>query len=178
MRALRAARTFVLSAALTFVVVLFAAGALPMALGYHSYVMLTGSMRPVINPGDVEVVQTISPLRAKIGEIVAFRDPLRQDALVSHRIRAIGRVGNRVDVITQGDANTGREHWSIPVDGTVGRVVYRIPKLGYVVQWLGTPAGRAGSLIFPALLLMASLLRRLWRPHHRPHPEIPHGHGA
>jgi signal peptidase I len=177
MRVLRAAGTLSFSAALTFVVVLFAAGALPMALGYHSYVMLTGSMRGTINPGDVEVVQTISPRTAKVGEIVAFRDPVRQDALVSHRVRAIKRVGNRIDVITQGDANTGSEHWSVPVDGTVGRVVYRVPKLGYAVEWLGTPVGKAATLVAPALLLMLSLLRRLWRSPD-PSPRIPHGHSA
>lgn len=177
MKGLRAVRAFALPAVLGFAVAVFAAGALPITLGYHSYVMLTGSMAGTIDPGDVEVVQSISPADAKIGQIVAFRDPLRQDALVSHRVRAIQRTGGRIDFITQGDANTGREHWSVPVDGTIGRVVYRIPKLGYAVVWLATPIGKAATLIFPALLLMSLLLRRIWRTG-EPRPPIPRGHGA
>lgn len=162
-RGLRFAATASGWAIAAFILAVFLGAAGPLAFGLHPYVLRTGSMRPTMNPGDVEVVQSISPLAAKIGEIVAFRDPQLQGALVSHRVRAIERVGNRVDVITQGDANTGREHWSVPAQGTIGRVVYRIPKLGYAVVWLGSAPGRAVFIVLPALLLMASLLRRLWR---------------
>lgn len=148
---------------LGFIFALFLAAAGPLALGDHSYVLRTGSMSPTIDPGDVEVVQPIGPLAAKVGDIVAFRDPQWQGRLVSHRVRAIERVGRHVNFITQGDANTGREHWSVPADGSIGRVIYRVPKLGYVVAWLGTPEGRVGVIVLPAVLLMASLLARLWR---------------
>jgi signal peptidase I len=148
---------------LGFIFAMFLAAAAPLALGDHSYVLRTGSMVPTMNPGDVEVVQPIGPLAARIGDIVAFRDPQWQGRLVSHRVRAIQRVRDRVNFITQGDANTGREHWSVPADGAIGRVIYRIPKLGYAVAWLGTPVGRAGVIVLPAVLLMASLLARLWR---------------
>jgi signal peptidase len=154
---------------LAFVFALFLAAAAPLAIGDHAYVLRTGSMAPTIDPGDVEVVQPIAAIHARIGDIVAFRDPQWRDRLVSHRVRAIDRVGNRVNFITQGDANTGREHWSVPAGGTIGRVIYRVPKLGYAVAWLGTREGRIGLVILPALLLMASLLVRLWRqqPDHR-----------
>ena len=38
------------------------------------------------------------------------------------------------------DANLVGEEWTLPADGTVGRVVLRIPYAGYVVGSLGTPA--------------------------------------
>jgi signal peptidase len=159
----RAARIAAIWAVLGFIFAVFLAAAAPLALGDHSYVLRTGSMSPTIDPGDVEVVQPIGPLAAKVGDIVAFRDPQWQGRLVSHRVRAAWRVRGRVNFITQGDANTGREHWSVPADGTIGRVIYRVPKLGYVVAWLGTPEGRVGVIVLPAVLLMASLLARLWR---------------
>lgn len=162
-RIVRAARVAATWAALGFVFALFLAAAAPLVIGDHSYVLRTGSMSPTIDPGDVEVVQSIAPLDARIGDIVAFRDPQWQGRLVSHRVRAIDRVGGRINFITQGDANTGREHWSVPAQGTIGRVIYRIPKLGYAVAWLGTPEGRAGVVVLPAVLLMASFLARLWR---------------
>ena len=161
--ALRIAASACSWAIVAFVLALFVGAAAPLAFGFHSYVLRTGSMRPTMNPGDVEVVQSISPLAAHIGQIVAFRDPERQGDLVSHRVRAIERVGANVAFVTQGDANTGREHWVVPAAGTIGRVAYRIPKLGYAVVWLGTAAGRAAFIVLPALLLMLSLLRRLWR---------------
>lgn len=172
-----AARIGVTWLVLGFVLTLFLAAAAPLAVGDHSYVLRTGSMAPTLNPGDVEVVQSIAPLEAKVGDIVAFRDPQWRGRLVSHRVRAIERVGHGVNFITQGDANTGSERWSVPRNGTIGRVLYRVPKLGYAVAWLGTPEGRVGLIVLPAVLLMASLLTRLWR--RQPHlPETSNDLGA
>jgi signal peptidase len=161
--ALAVSRTAGLWQAIGFVFALLLAAAAPLAIGDHSYVLRSGSMAPTMDAGDVEVVQSISPLKARVGDIVTFRDSKWGNRLVSHRARAIQRVGGRVNFITQGDANTGREHWSVPVTGTIGRVIYRIPKLGWAVNVIGTPAGRAGLIVLPAVLLMASLLVRLWR---------------
>jgi signal peptidase I len=146
-----------------FALALLLAAALPLAAGDHSYVVRSGSMAPAIDTGDVVVVQSIHPLQAQVGDIVTFRDPQWGDRLVNHRARAIERVGNKVNFVTQGDANTGQEHWSVPVSGTIGHVVYRVPKIGYGIVLIGTPWGRAGFIVLPALLLMASALRRIWR---------------
>ena len=168
---LAAARVAALWLAIGFVFALFFAAAAPLAIGDHSYVLRSGSMAPTIDAGDVEVVQPVAPLDARVGDIVTFRDSKWGNRLVSHRARAIQRVGDNVNFITQGDANTGREHWSIPVSGTLGRVVYRIPKLGWAVAVIGTPAGRLSLIVLPAVLLMVSLLVRLWRRRPDTRPE-------
>jgi signal peptidase I len=150
-------------AALGFAVALLLAAALPAAFGDRSFVMRSGSMSPAIATGDVAVIAPISPLDAHAGDVVSFMDPDGSGRLISHRARSIQRVGDRVDFTTQGDANTAQEHWSVPVDGSVGRVVYRLPKLGYAIIWIEAPVGRVGLLIVPSVLLGLSLLRRIWR---------------
>ena len=67
-------------------------------------------------------------------------------------------------VVTRGDANSGSERWSVGARGRVGRVAYRIPKLGYVTVAAGTPLGRILFVVVPALLLGVSEIRRVWRP--------------
>ncbi|HEY3491865.1 MAG TPA: hypothetical protein VGK43_02865, partial [Solirubrobacterales bacterium] len=62
------------------------------------------------------------------------------------------------------DANTTQERWKVAADGKIGTVVYRVPALGFAVAWIGSPAGRIGLIIVPALLLIAMLLARIWRP--------------
>jgi signal peptidase I len=158
----RLAGTAALWIAAGFVLGILLAAAAPLAIGDHSYVVRSGSMSPAIDTGDVEVVQPIRPVDAKVGDIVSFRDPHLGHRLISHRVRAIDRVGEHVNFVTQGDANTGQEHWSVTTDGTIGRVVYRVPKLGYAVVWISSLPGRIGLIIVPALLLMASALRRIW----------------
>jgi signal peptidase I len=157
-------RTFATWAASTFLLVLLLAAALPAALGFTSMVVRSGSMTPAIRTGDVVVVRPIAPIDAAIGDIVTFKDPAGSGRLLVHRVRAISRSGDQVEVITKGDANPTQEHWRVPVDGTIGTVAYRIPALGFAVGWIGSPAGRIGLIIIPALLLAVSLLLRIWRP--------------
>ena len=51
----------------------------------------------------------------------------------------------------------------MPANGRIGLVTYRVPKLGFVVVKVQSPAGRFVLIILPALLLGLSLLRRIWR---------------
>lgn len=157
-------RLFVTWAAASFVLVVLLSAALPMAVGGTSMVVRSGSMTPAIRTGDVVVVRPISPTEAAIGDIVTFKDPAGSDRLLVHRVRAISRSGNEVEVITKGDANTTQERWKVAADGTIGTVAYRVPALGFAVGWIGSPAGRIGLVIIPALLLAAMLLMRIWRP--------------
>ncbi len=166
MRPLRVSATWALG---SFVLAVLLSAALPLALGAHSMVVRSGSMTPAIRTGDVVVVRPIAPTEAEVGDIVTFQDRGGTDRLLVHRVRAISREGGEVSVVTQGDANSTREHWNVEADGTIGTVAYRVPLLGYAVNWINGPAGRIGLLIVPALLLAASLLVRIWRPR----PEVP-----
>lgn len=157
-------RAFLTWTAASFVLAVLLAAALPMALGGTSMVVRSGSMTPAIRTGDVVVVRPIAPAEAEVGDIVTFKDPAGSDRLLVHRVRAISRTGDQVEVITKGDANTTQERWRVAADGTIGTVAYRVPALGFAVGWIGSPAGRIGLVIVPALLLATMLLMRIWRP--------------
>lgn len=157
-------RAFATWTVTSFVLAVLLAAALPQALGGTSMVVLSGSMTPTIRTGDVVVVRTIAPTEAAVGDIVTFEDPAGGDRMLVHRVRAISRSGDEVEVITKGDANSTQERWKVAADGKIGTVVYRVPALGFAVGWINSPAGRVGLLIVPALLLAAMLLMRIWRP--------------
>ena len=72
--------------------------------------------------------------------------------------------GDDVVFVTRGDANTGEEHWALPKDGTIGRVAFHVPKLGYFMVWFHSTFGLLLLIVLPTLLLGASELWRLWRP--------------
>lgn len=178
MRVSRAAVPFLASLGLGFAFTLLFAAALPLAIGDRSFTVRSGSMTPTIETGDVVVTEPISPLAARVGQIVAFRDPEGGDRLYSHRVQSIKRDRDQVHFVTRGDANTSTEHWSVPRDGTIGRVVYRIPHLGFAIAWLSTPPARLALVTIPALLLCWAALWRIWRPSERgPGPEQEPGDG-
>jgi signal peptidase I len=158
------ARLFATWALCAFVLTILLSAALPLALGARSMVVRSGSMTPAIRTGDVVVVRPIPPSEARVGDIVTFEAPDGSGRLLVHRVRAVARKGDQIAVTTQGDANTTREHWRVPADGTIGTVVYRVPSIGFAVSWISAPAGRIGLIIIPSLLLAVSMLVRIWRP--------------
>ena len=121
-----------------FVFALLGAAVLPLTLGMHTYSVRSGSMTPTIDTGDLVVARTISPTEAGIGDIVMFKDPEGGDRLISHRVRAVHQRHGRSFFVTRGDANTGFERWNVRDDGTIGEIVYRVPKLGFVLGGIGS----------------------------------------
>ena len=136
----------------------------PMAFGYRGFVVLSGSMEPAIGTGDAVLMDSISPLDARVGDVVSFRSPDDPTRMVTHRVVSMLASGGAVQFVTKGDANTGVERWSVPADGVIGRVQYRVPKLGYITNRLGSRFGRFAFLVVPALLLGVMEVRRIWSP--------------
>lgn len=140
----------------------------PLVVGDHPHTDLSGSMEPVISPGDVVIDEQIKPWEAHVGDIVTFRDPQNQSKLLTHRVVSIRRVDSRMWFVTKGDADNTEEHWRVPASGQIGRVVYTVPWVGHVAVFARTKLGWALLVGIPLLLLAAEELKRIWRPRSRP----------
>lgn len=145
--------------------------AAPRALGWRTHTVMSGSMSPAIATGDVVVSRSVPASQIRSGDVVTFTDPTDPSRLLTHRVQHVATAGGTTSARTRGDANTGTETWQIPADGTVGVVVYRLPRVGYVLHSAGSPAGRFGLVAVPAVLWGLLSLVDLWRP--RPAPARP-----
>lgn len=147
--------------------------ALPPLYGYRVLNVLSGSMEPNIGTGSVIWDQEITPADAKVGDVVTFTDPENKSRLITHRVRSIRVRGNRVRVVTKGDANNTVERWTVPLDATIGRVIYHLPKLAYARVWVSGRSGGIGIAIVILGLVLAALVD-IWRPPRKgAPPEIP-----
>jgi signal peptidase I len=135
----------------------------PALFKFSSLAVLSGSMTPTLRVGDVVVEQRISPLQARLGDVVTFRAPDDPAKLYTHRIVGMDASDELIHFVTQGDANSGVERWSIAATGTLGRVVYRVPLVGYVTNRAGSRDGRLLLIVVPVLLLAGFELKRIWR---------------
>ena len=143
----------------------------PQLGGYRSFTVRSGSMTPAIETGDVVVTKPVSPLAARVGDVVTFVDPEGTGKLFSHRVQSVRALGDEVAFVTRGDANTSTERWRVPADGSVGRVAYRIPKIGYALSWVDSPPARLALIAIPALLLLWAAMARIWRPTSEARPQ-------
>lgn len=154
-----AVRAALAGAGLTLLAVL----CLPPLFGYRPLAVLSGSMEPAIHTGDLVVSRRIAPGRARVGDVVTFREPGRS-RMITHRLRSVQIEGATAKMVTKGDANDAPERWSVAAGGTIGRVELRLPRLGFVALWINSPYGRVGLIAVPALLLLAWELALIWRP--------------
>lgn len=154
----------------------------PRLLGGTSLTVLTGSMEPSLEPGDVVVVRGIDPSEVctdvQIGDIVSYL-PLPDDpALITHRVvgMTIGTFDDGSDcrLITQGDNNSAPDEPVSP-EQVRGVFLYGVPQLGWLRQWV---ADNEVSLVIGAVAVVGALL--LWdslRPR-RTRVILPVGTGA
>ena len=140
--------------------------------GRQGLTVLSGSMEPAIRTGDVVMTNPMSPLDAKVGDVVTYKEPHGKGRLITHRVKRMEARADKVRFTTQGDANDTSEEWQVARTGQISRVTHRIPKLGYGLSFLRDPAKRLWLLGIPAVLLGLFELVRIWRPE-RSAPESP-----
>ena len=162
--ALRVTATVLAWAIGGFVVGISALMTIPTVMGFRTLTVVSGSMEPTIHVGDVVLVRQIAPLDARVGDIITFKDPEDPAKLITHRVRDIQATGSTVQVVTKGDANTSVERWTAPVDATIGRVEYRLPRLGIGLFWARGRFGQLLLIVVPAIGLGVLELVRIWRP--------------
>jgi len=168
LRAALAATARWASAALVAVAVLafavLAAG--PHLLGYRTMTMLTSSMTPGIDPGDVVVSTALDVRDVTPGMVISYHIPVDDHRVVTHRVVSVehGADGG-VTVRTKGDANDAVDPWTATLLGdTAYQVRAVLPGLGHAVRALRTP-GVSQALVYGAPVLLAGwLILGLWRP--------------
>lgn len=103
----------------------FAAGVFPI----YPSVILTGSMKPMIKPGDVIVVKKIVDTDLlNPGDVIQFK---RDSIMISHRImQVIDREGKK-SYITKGDNNSTADFAPVKPEQIRGKIINVVPKAGW-----------------------------------------------
>ncbi|GAB3349309.1 signal peptidase I [Modestobacter lapidis] len=138
----------------------------PHVLGYRTMTMLTASMAPDINPGDVVVVTPLPISEVQAGMVISYHIPIDDHRLVSHRVLSVETAPDgAVTVQTKGDANDAPDPWQATLQGdTAWQVTAVIPELGNLIQALRTPIV-SQALVYGAPALLAGwLLLTIWTP--------------
>jgi signal peptidase len=131
--------------------------------GYQTFTILSGSMEPAIATGDLVVDERISAQDARVGDVITFLEPGTR-RLVTHRLVHKRIARDRAYMRTRGDANNAPERWSIPANGQMGRVAFRVPKGGYASAYVHQRDLQLMLVVVPAVLLGILQLIRIWAP--------------
>jgi signal peptidase len=126
--------------------------------------VLSGSMRPGMQPGDVEILRPEPVSALRVGQIVAFHPP-KDQFTVTHRIIAL-RHHDGTWITTKGDANNVSDPWgSIRVLRPTAWVVSGVvPHVGYLSVWVRTPLPHLLMVTTIVLFVCFIALEAIWRP--------------
>lgn len=121
---------------------------------FGAYIIISPSMVPTINVEDAVVVQRKEKEGLKVGDIVTFTssDPRYSGLTITHRIVGIEKSKNqKVYYRTKGDNNNTEDSALVSYDNIYGKVILRIPKIGYIQYALTSSYGIVFLVVIPCL---------------------------
>lgn len=107
-------------------------------------VIVSGSMLPVIQIGDVIIVQKVPAEQVQIGDIIQFKT---ENIRVAHRVIDIKEENRKRVLVTKGDNNPSADTDPVLPEQVVGRVVAIIPKIGWPSMVIHSPDLSAFKLL-------------------------------
>lgn len=111
----------------------------PSIFGYKPFVVLSGSMKPNIQVGDLIFVKKINTEKLKVGDVIAFRDA--ENLVTTHRIKEITKKGKQTCFITKGDNNNTEDAEPACTKNVEGKYVKRIAGIGNAIIFVQEPLG-------------------------------------
>lgn len=135
----------------------------PSISGIFPMIILTDSMYPEFESGDLIICNTAEPEEIKVGDVICFYDPEGNGtATVTHRVQEVvtDDEGN-LAWITKGDANNTEDLPTVPAKNLIGVYKTRLKGLGKVAMFMQTTQGLIICVICPIILLVAyDVIRR------------------
>ena len=125
----------------------------PSFMGYKNFIVLTGSMKPALNIGDIVIVKETDNI--KKGDIISFKN---QESVVTHRVYEIRKENGKDYYITKGDANSGTDDDLLSIEDIEGKYCFKIPFIGSIILFLQKPIG---IIILFSILVFCLLLSSL-----------------
>ncbi len=133
-------------------------GEIPSIFGYKPMSVLTGSMMPLIKPGDLILVKDAEPSDIKIGDVITY---WMNDILVTHRVIEVINSGGEPVFRTKGDANKLEDGILVTPEQLVGRLGAAVPYGGRIAEFAASEKGFVFLVVVPVFLLIGGELKTI-----------------
>lgn len=138
--------------------------AAPWTLGADdSYVVLTGSMEPSLEPGDIIFIDAKDARDIRVGDVITFRQTAAASAVVTHRVIEVIDDDMGLRFRTQGDANEDPDVFHVAADLVVGVHRFHVPAWGQLLILLHSRWGYLALIVAPGLVIVGREFVTLYR---------------
>lgn len=121
------------------------------------YTVISPSMTPNIDVYDVVFVKNTSEEDLKVDDVITFysSNEFFGDTPITHRIVEILDVPNTGTMYrVKGDANESADAEKVIPSNVIGKVIFKIPKLGKVQFFLASKKGWLLAILVPAIIII------------------------
>lgn len=135
---------------IVFVVIFSIGSSSNMLGGYKSFLIQSGSMEPSIMTGDIIIIHQTGQYEKN--DVITFQN--EESRIITHRVIEINNKGGDMFFVTKGDANRSEDEGVVSQTSILGKVIYVIPKLGFLVAFSKSLPGLIILIAIPALALI------------------------
>lgn len=126
---------------------------------FNAYVVLTGSMLPEIKVKDVVITKKTEGKDLKEGDVITFAstDSRFAGTIITHRIIKKNPKTDKEGFTfqTKGDNNNVADSALVTEGNIFGKVILKIPKLGYLQEFLAADGGWIIVILIPCLAVIS-----------------------
>jgi signal peptidase len=113
-------------------------------LGFQPSVIMSGSMQPLYQVGDMEIIFNVKPASIGVGDVIQYRGT---DAPIIHRVIDKYTYKGSIWFKTKGDANNVPDPNPVSESQVMGKAVFTIPKLGWASITIRETASKAFDIL-------------------------------
>lgn len=127
------------------------------------YTILTQSMYPTIKAGDVVITYKEDNNKYNDGDVITFVSEQNGGITITHRVEEVYNVNDSYSYKTKGDNNNAPDNEITSGDNVLGKVVVKVPKVGYIQQFLVSKTGWIVAVILPCLGIVIYDILKLFK---------------
>ena len=124
--------------------------------GFELYTVISGSMEPTHKVGSIVYVKKVTQEELKKDDVITYY--LDDETLSTHRIVELikNKDTKEIEYRTKGDANDSPDAQLVVYKDIKGKVIFSVPKLGYILTYIGTRVGKI--VVISACITVSSLI--------------------
>ncbi len=124
---------------------------------YNAYIIVSQSMTPVIRVNDAIITKRVDATDIKVGDVVTYlsENPEYPGIMITHRVIEKNQVNGEYYFVTKGDYNNIADPLTVKESQIYGKVVMRIPKIGFIQVMLSNYIGWIAIIVVPALAIIS-----------------------
>ena len=136
---------------------------LPIKNNYQILTVMSGSMQPTIPIGALVAVKPASSYQ--VLDIITFHpaEATKKSETTTHRIISVSDKGGTKVYQTKGDVNNVADFKPVVESQIVGKYLFAVPLLGYIIGYTKTLPGLFLIIIVPATIIVYEEVRKIHR---------------